>query len=152
MIRISRKLEYALMAVKLMSGRDTKQLTTTKEICEQTNSPFDATAKVMQQMVQHGLLGSAQGIRGGYYIIKNLSQVSLLELMEMVLGPVEVAKCITSVESCEFHETCNIKSPLRVIQNKLTMFYSQMMLSELLLEPQVVKKPMSPINEDEKYV
>ena len=44
MHKVNRKIEYALMALKFMSGKMPGQLTQVKEICEKTGSPFDATA------------------------------------------------------------------------------------------------------------
>lgn len=132
MTRLNRKVEYALMALKHMSSKFPGQLTTAKEICEVTGGPFDATARVMQVMAHKGLLKSEQGAHGGYLLVKDLSKVSFYELMEMILGPMEIVKCIHASEECELHSSCNIQSPLSQLNSRLMEFYSQLPLNDLL--------------------
>lgn len=132
MNRINRKIEYALMALKYMSGKFSGQLTTVKEICDATGSPFDATARVMQIMAQQGLLKSEHGAHGGYIIVQNLAKVSFYDLLVMILGPLGVVRCLHNHEGCELMGQCNIQSPLGVLNAKMGEFYSRLSLQELL--------------------
>lgn len=98
-------------------------------------SPFDATARVMQVMAQNGILKSEQGAQGGYQITKDLSKVSLQDLMNMVQGgPTAVAKCLSSEEPCDLHSNCNILSPVNVLNQKLNDFYKNLSLRDLLVK------------------
>jgi Rrf2 family transcriptional regulator, nitric oxide-sensitive transcriptional repressor len=56
MNRLNRKVEYALMALKVMAQKRAGELTSAKEVVEKTGCPFDATARVLQQMAQKGIL------------------------------------------------------------------------------------------------
>ena len=132
MIKLNRKIEYALMALKYMSQKFSGQLTSVKEVCEQTGCPFDATARVMQLMAQKGLLKSEQGIRGGYMIVQDLTKVSFYDLVEMILGSLGIAKCIHGVESCDLVDRCNIQSPVKIINERLLDFYTSLSLQEIL--------------------
>lgn len=132
MNRMNRKIEYALMALKSMSQKIPGQLTTAKEVAETTGSPFDATARVMQQMAQKGWLRSEQGAHGGYIIVRDLNKISLFDLYEAITGPVELVKCAHEQNECEIFNTCNIQSPLLVLNRRLSEFYRQLPLSELL--------------------
>ena len=118
MNKIHRNVEYALMALKELSQRNSEQPISVKEISEKIGSPFDATARVMQQMSQVGLLKSEQGVRGGYSMIKNLRAISFHELLEAVLGPIEIAKCLHVPPHCQMAETCNIQTPVTGPQSK----------------------------------
>ena len=133
MNRLNRKVEYALMALKYMGSKYAGQLTTAKEISEKTGGPFDATARAMQIMAQSGLLKSEQGAQGGYVLIKDLSKVSLYDLIEMILGPVSIVKCIHTSDVCDLSDQCNIQSPLAILNQRLIEFYSELSLQDLLL-------------------
>ena len=63
MIKINKKVEYALMVLKLMSDRDETELTSAREVCEMFKTPFDTTSKVMQIMNNAGILSSVQGVK-----------------------------------------------------------------------------------------
>lgn len=139
MNKIHRKMEYALISLKHMSQKRPGELTTVKEICQKYGTPFDATARVMQQMVQGKFLKSEQGAYGGYLIMKDLTKVSVKDLIERVVGPLEIVKCInneaapsSSSVSCELKETCNIKQPLIQLNEQLIQFYEGINLHQLL--------------------
>ncbi len=135
MNRINRKLEYALIALKHMLQKSPGELCSAKEICNSYRTPFDATSRAMQKMAQQGLLKSEQGIYGGYKIYKDLKKVSLIELMNIVNGPMEIAKCIdeSSKTSCDLIEECNIWSPIHFLNSELIEFYSKYNLHQLLI-------------------
>jgi Rrf2 family protein len=132
MNKINRKLEYALMALKLMSLKVPGELTTAKEVVDETGSPFDATARVLQVMAHKGLLKSEQGAHGGYLIVRDLSKLSLHELGEMVLGPTGVAKCLHGAQACELADRCNILSPMEILNRKIVEFYKTLSVADLL--------------------
>jgi Rrf2 family protein len=133
--KIHRKLEYALIALKHMNQKRQGELTTVKEICQKYSTPFDATARVMQQMVQGQFLKSEQGAYGGYVIQRDLSRLSLREVINCVVGPVEIAKCMadpTTETPCEIRETCNIMTPITALNEKLVRFYEDINILDLL--------------------
>lgn len=132
MNKINRKLEYALMALKHMSLKVPGELTTAKEVVDETGCPFDATARVLQILTQKGLLKSEQGAHGGYLIVRDLSKISFHELTEMVLGPMGIVKCLHGDDRCELIKSCNIVSPVGLLNRKLTDFYKTLSVAELL--------------------
>jgi Rrf2 family nitric oxide-sensitive transcriptional repressor len=131
MLKLNRKLEYAFIALQHMKGKNPGELTSANEIAEQFSIPFDATARVLQVMAQKGILRAEQGAQGGYQIIKDLRKVTLFDLMGMILGTVEMARCLSS-EGCGIESTCNVRTPVRILESKLVEFYRNLSLSDLL--------------------
>ena len=123
------------MALRHMSKKLPGELSTAKEICASYKAPFDATARVMQIMAQRGLLKSEQGAHGGYQIVKNLSEVSFLQLMEYILGPVNMADCLYQDEHfCDLTATCNIISPVSRLNVRMKEFYKNLSLYDLVVK------------------
>ena len=134
MNRINRKIEYALMALKYMSQKMPGELTTAKEVSETFHTPFDATARVMQVMAQKNWLRSEQGALGGYQLTKDLSKLNIQDLIEMIEGRTAVARCLHKQSPCEIQSSCNIISPVANINTKLSEFYQNLNLKDLLFE------------------
>ena len=132
MYKINRKLEYSLMALRHMSGKVPGELTTAKEVAETYSIPFDATARALQNMAQNGLLRVEHGAAGGYQITKDLSRVTLHELMNIIEGPGVISKCLEKNEVCDIQDVCNIKSPINYLNTKLADFYRGVVLRDLL--------------------
>ncbi|MGE5085873.1 MAG: RrF2 family transcriptional regulator [Bacillota bacterium] len=139
MNKINRKLEYALMALKHMSQKIPGELTSAKEVSEAFHTPFDATARVMQQMAQKGgILRAEYGANGGYQITKDLAKVSIHDLVEVIEGPTALVKCLHKEAPCEIQGTCNIVSPITNLNHKLIDFYKSVSLKDLLVERTVM--------------
>ena len=141
MFKINKKIEYALMALKHMSDKDSGSLTSVKELCDEYKMPFDVMSKVMQKMVSGKLLESAQGAHGGYCIITDLADVSVLDLYEMIMGEKPIAKCISDKKTeCSMHDTCNVIQPMIKLNEQLRAFYNTINICDLLAVDSITKE------------
>ena len=70
MLRLSKKADYALIAMKHLALRGDRGSSSAREIAEQYDIPIELMAKVLQRLVRRGLLASQQGTRGGYQLAR----------------------------------------------------------------------------------
>src|SRR5204863_7131947 len=68
MLRLSKKADYALIAMKHLALRGDRGSSSAREIAELYAIPIELMAKVLQRLVRRGLLASQQGTRGGYQL------------------------------------------------------------------------------------
>ncbi len=133
MFKINRKIEYALIALKHMSAKAPGQLTSAKEVCDIYMTPFDPTSRVLQIMVQHHIVQAEQGVKGGYQIVKDLSKITMLELSNIIVGPIEIANCFHgNYSGCEISHTCHIISPMLNINDNINKLFSKITIADLL--------------------
>lgn len=132
MLKINKKVEYALMALKFMAQKADTELTSAREICDKFETPFDTTAKVMQQMNNTNILQSVKGIKGGYHLAKPLCEITFLELIEVIEGKKSTSPCESSKGLCELYEKCNIASPLEGLNIKLNQFLTSISVHDVL--------------------
>lgn len=126
MLKLNRKLEYAMISLKAMSQKAPGQLTTAKEICGTYNIPFAPTARVLQIMAQKGVLRASQGAYGGYQITKDLSKVTLGHLYDMIEGPLKISSCSAhDYTGCGLKKSCNLTGSVRQLNEKISdLFYT----------------------------
>jgi Rrf2 family protein len=136
MIKINRKVEYALMALKLMKEKHITELTTAREVCDRFETPFDTTAKVMQIMNNAGILQSHKGVKGGYTLSKDLSHVSYMELVQLIEGKSFMMDCQHG--PCDLIKKCNISRPIKRLNDYLINIFNTLSLNELLSEDNVL--------------
>lgn len=132
MIKVQRKIEYALMALKVMSLKRPGELTSAKEVADSVHAPFDVMARVLQVLAQKGILRAEQGAQGGYQITRDLTKVTVHDLVTLLQGPVEIAKCLQKDEACEIQGSCNIISPIQNLNHKLNEFYRGLTVQDVL--------------------
>lgn len=132
MLKINKKVEYALIVLKRMQEKGDSELTTAREISDQFNTPFDTTAKVMQLMNNRNILVSVKGVKGGYYLSQDLSSLSYMELAELIEGKSLSIDCETL--GCTLLGTCNITGPIKRLNQYLNVFFQDLSVKELLAE------------------
>jgi len=143
MIKINRRVEYALMVLKLMKEKEFAQLTTAREICDRFDTPFDTTAKVMQLMNTSGILHSHKGVKGGYTLARDLSEVSYMELVQLIEGKSFMMDCHDG--PCELYEKCNISQPIKRLNDYLINIFNSLSLNELLSEDNLLALKKLPV-------
>ncbi len=132
MTTLPRQVEYALIALADMHAANPGQLFAVREICEEHGIPFDVLSKTMQRLARVKILRSIQGVNGGYQIIRDLSTVSLMELMEAVAGSVGVVICLKEGKVCPLEEHCNVVAGMSVLDDRIKDVYRSTNILELI--------------------
>ena len=133
MIKINKKVEYALIALKHMALKAPSELTSAREISDKYRTPFDTTAKIMQNLNRARILSSNQGVKGGYTLSKSLKSINYIELSEIVERKQFDFSCEGPKGLCEMFDCCNIKNPINALNFKLKEFFLKVSIHELLL-------------------
>jgi Rrf2 family nitric oxide-sensitive transcriptional repressor len=133
MIKINRKVEYSLIALKHMASKKPGEKSTAREIASEYQIPFDTTAKILQKLHGHKILDSEQGVQGGYFLKKSLADISFADLDEMVEGKSSVVDCLVENKDCAQLPYCNIVTPLILLDKKIKSFLQELSLADLLL-------------------
>ncbi len=131
MLKMNKKVEYALIALKSLSDRPGVK-TSAREICDEFHIPFDTTSKVMQILNNHGILKSEKGIKGGYVILKSLYEISYSDLVKIIEGKDEFGPECASSASCDLISTCNISGPINNLNRMIHQFLNDLTVGDLL--------------------
>jgi Rrf2 family protein len=134
MLRLSKKADYALMAMKhlaLRGDRGAQATASAREIAELYDIPIELMAKVLQRLVQRGLLASQQGTRGGYHLARTPTQISVADVIQAIDGPVTVTACSTEEGQCEQFAKCNVRDPLWRVRERILSALGECTIAEL---------------------
>ena len=112
MLRLSKKADYALIAMKHLAQKQDATSASAREIAGAYDIPNELMAKVLQKLVRTGLLRSLQGTRGGYVLGKASRMITVGDIIEAIDGPFSVTACSTEKTTCEQYGKCSIRDPL----------------------------------------
>jgi len=136
MLRLSKKADYALIAMKhLALSRDGAVSVSAREIAEQYDIPIELMAKVLQRLVRSGLLVSTQGTRGGYTLRRAAASISVADVIQAIDGPFSVTACSTENSGCEQYSKCSIRDPLWQIRERIAAALGTVSVAELAADP-----------------
>ncbi|MCK4460620.1 MAG: Rrf2 family transcriptional regulator [candidate division Zixibacteria bacterium] len=109
-MRLSRKSDYALRAVRHLSELAKGQLGSINSIAEAEEVPREFLAKILKDLTRSGILVSYQGVKGGYTLAREPKEISFLNVMEAIDGPLHLNLC-TEPDGCRCsqYETCELR-------------------------------------------
>jgi Rrf2 family protein len=132
MLKLTKKSDYGLIALRHLAVDVRQSAATTKEIAEAYRIPLPLLAKVLQQLSRQGLVVSEQGASGGYRLARDPRTISTLEVIRAIDGPVLLASCFhDNGDDCDQHATCTVKAPLRRVHEGILRLLDSISLSDL---------------------
>ncbi len=134
MLRLSKKADYALIAMKHLAIRPDAASASAREIAEQYDIPVELMAKVLQRLARRGLVTSHQGTRGGYRLARAASIISVADVIQAIDGPLTVTACSTEAENCEQYAKCSVRDPLWRIRERILSALATCSLQEVCTE------------------
>jgi Rrf2 family protein len=129
MLKLSKKVEYALIAVMHMDATHSSDLAAAREISEQYSIPGELLGKVLQLLAKARLIESVQGSKGGYRLVQSVENITLGQIVEAVEGPVHLANCQSDPACCDQYSSCNIKQPVFEVQQQIVDYMYGLPLS-----------------------
>ena len=146
MLRLSKKADYALMAMKHLATRSDAASASAREIAEQYDIPVELMAKVLQRLARRGLLTSHQGTRGGYRLSKASSAISVADIIQAIDGPLTVTACSEEDENCGQYAKCSVRDPLWRIKDRIVAALASCTVLDLTMDaPAPGPAPATPL-------
>ena len=134
MLRLSKKADYALIAMKHLAQKRDVASVSAREIAENYDIPIELMAKVLQRLVRTGLLTSQQGTRGGYALSRPATSVSVADVIQAIDGPFTVTACSMENSGCEQYGKCSVRGPLWQIRERIVQTLGMVTLADMASE------------------
>lgn len=130
MMKFSKKVEYALIALLYMVRKPGGELTTARELSDKYNISLELMGKILQNLVRSGLVISVQGVKGGYYVERPSEQIKITLIIAAIDGPIAITDCIShgGQSVCKREGNCMIRQSMAEIQAKLVNFLDEISL------------------------
>ena len=134
MLKISRKTEYAALAVEYMAAKGGQGvIASVREISDHFDIPYHLLAKTLQKLASHGVLKAQHGTKGGYMLARSPADLNLADLVTIFEGSLAVTNCFrTEKIDCPQWSDCTIKNPLSKINFKIMEMLRQTTMADLV--------------------
>lgn len=104
---ISRKADYAVRTVLCLAKNKEKTMKV-HEISQKMKIPRSFLAKILQVLAKNKLVQSVKGIRGGFKLNKKPDKITLLEVLEIIDGPIALNQCAVDRRVCSLINRCSV--------------------------------------------
>ena len=107
-MRLTKAGEYAMRCALFLSFKGMGVVCSKKEIARTMDIPDQFLGKIAQQLARAGIIEIVQGAKGGFRLLVPASKLTMLDVVEAVIGEIFLNDCVIRPESCNRITTCSI--------------------------------------------
>jgi FeS assembly SUF system regulator len=141
MLRIGKLTDYATVLMTCLAGRPGEVLAAS-ELAEHARLEMPTVSKLLKQLACAGLVESRRGIHGGYRLARAPEQISILQIVVALEGPLGMTECSAVQGSCGHEPHCRVQGNWRRISRVIESALASVTLADMLRpEPVPARQP-----------
>jgi len=131
MLKLSKKADYALIAVRHLATHRNQPSLSASDIAQLYGISAPLLQKVLQRLAKHGVVTARHGSSGGYQLARDPNDISALDVINAVDGPMVITSCVTSHGNCDQSLTCTVREPLRRVNESIAQVLRSVTISQM---------------------
>jgi Rrf2 family protein len=141
-LQISRKIDYGLRAMIYLAGLPAGKVASLQDLSSTLHLPREFLAKILKVLAARGLVRSSRGAHGGYQLARPAREISFLDVIETVEGPVQLNVCLDHKDRCDVSASCTMYHVWKAGQDRMLDVYRNTTLAELSMPPDLEAAPV----------
>lgn len=134
-MQITRQADYAVRAVLYLARSTPNSRTATAHIAQAQSIPLTFLAKIVSQLSVAGIVQATRGAHGGVTLARPPEEISLLEIVEAIDGPVHLNECVSDPSVCPMGQDCTVHAVWCEAQAELVQKLRQTNFGQLAQRP-----------------
>lgn len=118
-MQITRQADYATRAVLYLARAGQGKRISTSQVAKEQKIPPSFLAKIISQLSVAGILHTLRGARGGISLARHPREITLLEVVEAIDGPIQLNMCVEQTGACSLEDNCPLQPVWGVTQSEL---------------------------------
>jgi Rrf2 family protein len=118
-MQITRQADYAIRAIRYLAKQEPNKRSATSVVAREMQIPPSFLAKIISQLSIAGLLHTSRGARGGVTLARDAGEISMLDVVEAIDGPIKLNECVGDPARCAFSDDCLVHPIWEEVQNYL---------------------------------
>ena len=139
MVRLGKLTDYGLVLMSCIARGQGLSLHSTRDLALESGLPLSTVRKLLKELLHSGLLMSQRGIRGGYLLAREPHDISVIDIIAALEGPLALTECSSDIQGlCKLETNCPISKNQRIINQAVRQALEAITLSDLIRPLQLV--------------
>jgi len=142
-MQITRQADYAVRAMVYLARLNPGTQVATAQVARDQHIPVTFLAKIMAQLSTAGVVRTTRGAHGGVTLARGAAEITLLEVVETIDGPILLNECALDAGTCEMSDTCSVQVIWSETRTALVQRLGQISLAQLATSGEGVQTPVT---------
>ena len=134
MLRVTKLTDYATVVLTVLAA-ETGMVLSAAGLAERAGLEPPTVAKVLKPLAQAGLVRAFRGVAGGYRLARPATEITLVEIVEAMEGPLAMTECSGHEGQCDIAHSCGARANWRRINDVVADALRRVSLAEMALPP-----------------
>lgn len=134
MLRVTKLTDYATVVLTVLAARP-GQVLSAADLAEHAGLEQPTVSKLLKPLAQAGLVEGLRGARGGYRLSREAGEISLIEIVEAMEGPLAMTECSQDHSQCGIAHQCGVRANWRLINDVVAEALRGVTLQQMLQPP-----------------
>lgn len=143
---LSRRADYGVRAMVDVASQSSENRSVVSRIAERQRIPANFLAKIVPKLARAGLLRTSLGASGGVMLAMPANQITLLEIIEAIDGPLMLNLCSQDPARCDCSQDCAALDVWCRAQKQLNQTLAQTYLGDLVARQRRVAAKNTSLN------
>ena len=140
---LSKKTKYGLKALAFLASKDTREPVQIAEIASHENISQKFLESILLSLRKTGFLGSKKGKGGGYYLIKDPSEILMTNVIRVLEGPIAMVPCVSlnfyeKCDDCPDENTCVVHNLMIQVRDSALQVYRNNTLADIIVKSEIL--------------
>ena len=130
-MQVTRASEYAMLGLLALSRRPAGTVEMVDVLAQEEGVPPSFLGKIFQSLSRAGIVKSARGSGGGFSLVRTPAEITVLEVIEAVEGPIALQRCLETDSDCTHREGCALCGLFSEAQDRVKEVFGRTSVAEL---------------------
>jgi Rrf2 family protein len=128
---LRRNTDYALRLMVALARNQDGGAVSTRRLAQEQQVSYQLACKLMQQLQDARMVRSTMGPKGGFQLSRDPAQINLLDMIEVIQGPLSVNRCLLREACCPRQEICPVRAKMGELQGHMGEYLGGVTLADL---------------------
>ncbi len=124
-MEITQETDYAVRCILYLSRCSGVAPVMIETIAAEMSIPRSFLAKILQRLARASIVKSFRGVKGGFQLNRPPSEISLLNVIEAIEGPVAMNRCTLDPQRCDLSSSCTVHPVWKNLQEIVVDYLSK---------------------------
>ena len=131
-MKMTRASDYGVRCILFLGSKGKGVLVSRREVAESMEIPSPFLGKISQKLAKAGIIEIVQGARGGYRLVKEPKEISLLQVIEAVTGEIILNGCLAGKGACGRQDHCQVHPVWNKVRDQMRSTLDGTSMGDLL--------------------